>query len=514
MVGVSGRSKGTPTSLPCKFCLGDCSVVPKTDRLCTGCRTCRRRRVKCDEQQPLCVRCEKGGFDCEGFGRDLSFVNENSRAQRRSLQQAAMRARVIEIESDTKSCVKLVIAPKAASIDATRLWPELNYSAFKDNISISFTLARLFAWDARSIEWLGWGYNAAEASINSHALKALSSVYYGRINHESSFENDGRVHYSRTLRGLRNLIESPKRTSLDVLIAGMTASCYEMVSSLSHKETLLHAGGVGMLIELRGPKRHRGMFELQILSTMRTSICMKAMIDRKRCFLQRDDWKTIPWSLCPAGKSMVARVQDIMCNVPGLFEDFDSLLAPSTCPETYTFQLRFESLAANIKHHLLLLSDWRVQWEQNYPGICHEQTSYYPESPFPTALHYQDLEAVNGLMLYDALYINIAELGMSLLGPDFDYRQPSMVTKFACTNLQLNPPGASLYDTAIEICRSLQYHLSPPHENAGAFFTIFPLYKANNQLPIGSPEHQWLKSMMVDLVERTGFIFSTGVFFG
>ncbi|KAM7185572.1 hypothetical protein V8F33_012315 [Rhypophila sp. PSN 637] len=33
----------------------------------TGCRTCKARRIKCDEQQPACLRCTTTGRTCEGY---------------------------------------------------------------------------------------------------------------------------------------------------------------------------------------------------------------------------------------------------------------------------------------------------------------------------------------------------------------------------------------------------------------------------------------------------------------
>ncbi|KAK4207067.1 hypothetical protein QBC37DRAFT_456610 [Rhypophila decipiens] len=34
----------------------------------TGCRTCKVRKVKCDEGRPACARCIAGGRVCEGYG--------------------------------------------------------------------------------------------------------------------------------------------------------------------------------------------------------------------------------------------------------------------------------------------------------------------------------------------------------------------------------------------------------------------------------------------------------------
>jgi Fungal Zn(2)-Cys(6) binuclear cluster domain/Fungal specific transcription factor domain len=36
-------------------------------RVRTGCATCRKRRIKCDERKPTCARCEAANFVCEGY---------------------------------------------------------------------------------------------------------------------------------------------------------------------------------------------------------------------------------------------------------------------------------------------------------------------------------------------------------------------------------------------------------------------------------------------------------------
>lgn len=36
-------------------------------RVRTGCLTCLKRRVKCDEAKPFCARCRTGNFVCEGY---------------------------------------------------------------------------------------------------------------------------------------------------------------------------------------------------------------------------------------------------------------------------------------------------------------------------------------------------------------------------------------------------------------------------------------------------------------
>lgn len=44
----------------------------------TGCRTCRKRRKKCDEAKPKCRNCLRGNFECAGYIEDISSSKKNA----------------------------------------------------------------------------------------------------------------------------------------------------------------------------------------------------------------------------------------------------------------------------------------------------------------------------------------------------------------------------------------------------------------------------------------------------
>ena len=50
----------------------------------TGCRTCRARKVKCDEARPDCQRCVGSGLQCQGYADPTLFLSENPQHQRES----------------------------------------------------------------------------------------------------------------------------------------------------------------------------------------------------------------------------------------------------------------------------------------------------------------------------------------------------------------------------------------------------------------------------------------------
>ena len=47
-------------------------------RVRTGCLTCRRRRRKCDERKPTCLKCEEKSLACH-YGVNLSFRGANAK---------------------------------------------------------------------------------------------------------------------------------------------------------------------------------------------------------------------------------------------------------------------------------------------------------------------------------------------------------------------------------------------------------------------------------------------------
>ncbi|PMD42068.1 hypothetical protein L207DRAFT_527027 [Hyaloscypha variabilis F] len=48
----------------------------KTPKVKTGCYSCRKRRVKCDEKRPNCHRCNRCGIVCEGYPAGVRFAKE------------------------------------------------------------------------------------------------------------------------------------------------------------------------------------------------------------------------------------------------------------------------------------------------------------------------------------------------------------------------------------------------------------------------------------------------------
>ncbi|KAK5992072.1 Arginine metabolism regulation II-like protein [Cladobotryum mycophilum] len=63
-------------------------------RTFTGCRTCRSRRAKCDEAQPVCGSCKRLGIECEGYAGSLVWVTRGKAAAFDAKSQQSHRGEV------------------------------------------------------------------------------------------------------------------------------------------------------------------------------------------------------------------------------------------------------------------------------------------------------------------------------------------------------------------------------------------------------------------------------------
>ncbi|EXJ83615.1 hypothetical protein A1O1_07238 [Capronia coronata CBS 617.96] len=65
----------------------------------SGCWTCRDRHVKCDEGRPECARCLKGGFECQGYGIRLVWVDPDTQEREQNIRRAIGAPAIYEDDS-------------------------------------------------------------------------------------------------------------------------------------------------------------------------------------------------------------------------------------------------------------------------------------------------------------------------------------------------------------------------------------------------------------------------------
>ncbi|KAI4086816.1 MAG: hypothetical protein LQ344_007253 [Seirophora lacunosa] len=312
--------------------------------------------------------------------------------------------------------------------------------------------------------------------------------------------------------------------SLSALRSTVVLTMYELISP-SSSAWVQHAGGVGRLLEARGPHRHQAAEERMLLEAARPLILAKAVAEGKRCFLEKSDWVTVPWELEPGGKPLVEKLFDAGCPIPGLVEDRKKLsvqkqrLASATAKNNLqpqpdlsdAYHSVASALAARCEQCIHQIRAWKNEWDMQ--GKVSEVWSIssvpsagsdYPYAELGLPLAFSDLKRASRYSMYNALlstFLTIAyeaRYEASTLSTD-------IISNAINESLILKPGLATprtdhdyllkqRHDCAIEICRSVPYHNlpGPDHQVSGIHSIMFPLMAAQQVVAPGGEVFRYI----------------------
>lgn len=212
----------------------------------------------------------------------------------------------------------------------------------------------------------------------------------------------------------------------------------------------------------------------------------QAITVRKRCFLEKEEWKTIPWAKCPESKSPYQQIQDFVADVPGFFEDFVNIVTATAKSEDTTQQRKV--LKRKVMTGIRGLIRWRWAYEKHQGVLAWENpvrlgkdlfTDGDEEPLFPMNLYYKDFEAAQTLTVY-----NQAVLGHIWQANALGIKEPmaaALTTLSACDRptpvspLALPSKDLTVARVVIEICRSIEYQLLEEHANIGSYSLMLPM---------------------------------------
>ncbi|KAJ9610265.1 hypothetical protein H2200_005042 [Cladophialophora chaetospira] len=197
----------------------------------TGCFTCKRRRVKCDEARPACNRCIKAGKPCEGYA-----INPNP-------------------GSGYSEPVRFVVYAPRQPNPLLSEHPDLDWSERR---------ALSYFQDRTALELAGSFHNdfwmshilplARQEGAVRHALIALSSMHehYSGVDHYSptrgvDFALD---HYGKSMREVARFNQShPDQTFEFALVTCALFSTFESLQGRCHEACNHAISGIRILAE-------------------------------------------------------------------------------------------------------------------------------------------------------------------------------------------------------------------------------------------------------------------------
>ncbi|KAH7370447.1 hypothetical protein BKA65DRAFT_545159 [Rhexocercosporidium sp. MPI-PUGE-AT-0058] len=500
-----------------------------------ACHTCRKRRVKCDLTEPVCQRCTKAKIQCDGYVEKggLKFVDEKEKAEKRVQikREAYLQAihaedekvkaqkeiketqssKTHSAEQSPKPTYAVVASPKSKSRGnntQSTFGRELSLVGFQDNVHMSFLISKFLVGARMFTPWMLTGCKWTENCTTTQTMKALSGLYFGRINRRKKSLDYGFQCYSKALRLLSTDLVSKKAWELPSLTNALSLTVFETMASPTGMGFLQHEGGVARLVQSSNPERFQSIPELAVFDTARLAIVFGCADLRIRCFLEEPRWKTIPWLKHPETKDLISLIYDRFCDFPGILADLEAFR---------TGQLRdpveVTALYQAVCDQLRRLYEWRAQWEFENAQCCSTKSSQDPESPFPHAFHFKNLLQAAGLAHYNTVLLVLLRAGRMLKGPDFSFTTSSDSIPVTRTNPNLLLPQdpKTLHGVASEILRSVEYSISEPHVSGGCFRLLFSLRAALEVYRPGCPERDYLMKTFSDIADKGGFEMSRGL---
>ncbi|KAL7971240.1 hypothetical protein HDV63DRAFT_393609 [Trichoderma sp. SZMC 28014] len=255
-----------------------------------GCKTCKRRKIKCDNKQPHCSQCRRLKQPCPGTTQGLIFIHsvdeslpqQQKLARRDQWHQQASQIHV-DIPASISGSVHEAVSRMAVELASyhTSPWtsnpwfklvPELSLSADFQSIMLLPFQAMIAAFSALL---------SNDASLRAVAYRCYSD---GLKRHQAQF--DQLVPWQK---------HQHSASILNLLLMSMALLEFEMMAPLGTDSWLPHAHGVLSLLEQVGPHGCQVSPFFEIFWQLRFFMSYIALSTRRTSLLGTRDWMEIPF---------------------------------------------------------------------------------------------------------------------------------------------------------------------------------------------------------------------------
>ncbi|KAI0444914.1 hypothetical protein F4803DRAFT_560573 [Xylaria telfairii] len=358
MVGIPGRSK--------------------------GCNTCRQRRVKCTEEKPICNRCVRGGFACQGYTRETVWhhLTTDSASTNSSTQAILGRLEVVgSRKPESRTGAKVPPMPTQISL-----------SAFQEDLCFAYIFSN-FVWRGYGASWLHQSSQGLLGQLAFDSVKALAEISFGKSQKSYQTEIQGRLKYGKALRYMIERLGDGERSSLRELVIPILLLLMHTTTLTDRSAAMFHLQAMTRILSACGPRMFQHQPLRDAFEAARATMVVASLVMRKRVFLDTPAWHKGPYALEPSSKAPQSYLLDILASVPGLLEDYHKVeemmqedpshasfahnidvsttgTHPSCDAMPKVAETDFEdiaSLRSNIVNRVILklesLFMWRLQWQ-------------------------------------------------------------------------------------------------------------------------------------------------------
>ncbi|KAF2824687.1 hypothetical protein CC86DRAFT_383488 [Ophiobolus disseminans] len=291
-----------------------------------GCSDCRRRKVKCDESRPVCLRCKKRGVDCDG-PRYQTWVDQTE---------------TFSTQSSSPNKLTKITRPV-----------ELSFIAFEDNICLAYTRKKLFRGGLVEVacDKIDWRENSStflkdpSLALLRKAILSLSVTFFGSQHHDARITTQGYDQYGEVLQQLNTALTIPEQqTTNETLLTALTCMLLEIFLPTGPSNFLKHQRGIDAIMSLRGPPTETTGDTATIFQGLRIISIIGALVDARPSIYAKDEWKHAPMPYTDGIGMLKAEIFTVLAECTQLMSDRDTLVASSAGPRDC------ETLLARLDH--------------------------------------------------------------------------------------------------------------------------------------------------------------------
>lgn len=445
-----------------------------------------------DETRPICKRCLRCGFDCDG-PRDTAFVTGTiveTRGERQTIVLPTVKIK--DAESPDRHF------PLAALLKSNETEICVCYARRHLRVGgpVNLALQEVQLGD------LSTAPSSANNQIAQHAALSFATLLFGSQNGQAHLVNQGYALHGVALKQLNQALSDSKCYLRDeVIVSVVTLSLLECFVPSGPKYYLNHMMGLQRLLELRKPGSYCSSMSPDLYQAVRHLILFASLRTGKPCIFARPEWKAALRANSSDEEMQEQDLYDFLADCTILVAERDGILANWKVDLEGSTRRR-DKLQRKALTLLDQLRDWRRRWESDGRNAYLEapalaETLGAGSSPFPTVFEFSDASAALMLILYNATLIYVLRVLASLLLDhaklDIDSRR---IQRLEMHTKDEYIAGERL--AALEMCRCTPYYLaqtflsdSPTHPVFHwAMTTTWKSLHGNE-----SPEGRWISDL-------------------
>ncbi|KAL6890420.1 hypothetical protein GGI43DRAFT_219439 [Trichoderma evansii] len=378
-----------------------------------SCHTCRRRRIKCDVNKPVCSQCEKSRYECLGYDRVLrieshglglgtqpghqSFVKisqSNSypvnaptkthetishhgrtkcRKQKGRDHHPSDSSTNLTTDSITATEIKDSRLALRHCLTSWHIQPSLE--PFTDNVTFSYFFDA-YSWiNIHSIllQDTPMRQHLAQQSdeLCYDSLRALAYGVFGRDHQVEGLKTRAGRIYGKILQQLQSKLITASKSELASLIKPISImGSYAITVDSDFR--FVHHRGLASILNHCGPQYFQSLELLPVFESCRFTMLANALVQRKDTLISEEKWKSVPWSLHPGMKSHTNNLLDIISDIPGVIQKMDDIqnerfrwVAGDTSIIREETPNSIPDLQQQVESIYLDLLAWRYHWLQD-----------------------------------------------------------------------------------------------------------------------------------------------------